>query len=345
MNRYDRQERISGWDQQRLGQAAVLVDGRGRLGSFTVWALASMGVGTVCWLGRPRQEAAALAGWILATPSPYDGCTVREYPFAAEYEADLDWVLGEAAPVRAVVGCADDPVEQALCREVARVRQIPWLAGTTSAGGWFGPDPRPSGPPEGQDPVAALALAALLADAVRETLCPLAGGLLPPEGPLGLHQPPAAVPGGAVLIGVGGIGVYAAAALAALGCNLHLIDFDRVEESNTLLPPPGPGGRLNGVVSAAGGRRLGDRRIPDGASLGGASEGAIDPGARNEGPGSSWLVGHGRVVAAVRGASTMGREGGCGRAGRRGRPRGRQARSGGGEGERCPSSRSYLASC
>jgi hypothetical protein len=82
-----------------------------------------------------------------------------------------------------------------------------------------------------EEPVAAMAVAAVLADAVREALGP-GSSPLPPDGPLGLRTPDVAVAGSAVLVGVGGIGVYTATALAARGCSLCLVDFDRVEESN-----------------------------------------------------------------------------------------------------------------
>ena len=79
-------------------------------------------------------------------------------------------------------------------------------------------------------------MAALLVDAVRERLCPLAGGLLPPEGGLGLSPPTASGSvADVVLVGVGAIGVYAAVALAAAyGPQMHLQlwDFDHVELTN-----------------------------------------------------------------------------------------------------------------
>jgi ThiF family len=75
-------------------------------------------------------------------------------------------------------------------------------------------------------------LAAILADAVCETLCPLSEGLLPMDGPLMLTTPEVHRRGKALLVGVGGIGVYAATLAAALGYTVCLLDFDHVEESN-----------------------------------------------------------------------------------------------------------------
>src|SRR5205823_2969705 len=47
MSRFDRQERITGWDQEALARARVVVYGRDWLGAWAVWALSSLGVGTI----------------------------------------------------------------------------------------------------------------------------------------------------------------------------------------------------------------------------------------------------------------------------------------------------------
>jgi molybdopterin/thiamine biosynthesis adenylyltransferase len=239
MNRYDRQQRIAGWDQERLEGAEVLVVGRGWLGTFTAWALASMGVGTVLWVGRPARPAHRLARWFLSG-TPFPGCSLYEYPFRVEYKHDLAWVIG-STHVGALVCCSEDPDERAVCRLAAEDRQIPWFAGSAARGGWFGQGGVPHGRQRKDHPAVALAVASVLADAVRETLCPLHEGLLPLDGPLELRPPRSpgadggttpAAPGCAVLVGAGGIGVYAATALAATGHHVHLVDFDRVEETN-----------------------------------------------------------------------------------------------------------------
>jgi hypothetical protein len=79
-----------------------------------------------------------------------------------------------------------------------------------------------------------MAVAALLADAVRAQLCPLRFDTLPGNGQLALHGSltPLTQRGAAVLVGAGGIGVYAATLLAARRHGLLVVDFDCVEESN-----------------------------------------------------------------------------------------------------------------
>jgi molybdopterin/thiamine biosynthesis adenylyltransferase len=234
MTRFDRQARIPGWNQDRLGRACVAVCGRDWLGALVVWGLASMGLGSILWLGRPRRETAGLANLLLAHPGPWDGCTITDYPFDVEYGPELAWAL-DGSPVDMLVACVEDPDEQAQCQRFAHERRIKLATGVTAGGGWFGGGALPVGRRGEQSPIVAMALAAVLIDVVRETLCPLAGGLWPPEGGLGFQSPRASRSTRALLVGIGGIGVYAAVALAAaLGADLHLHiwDFDSVEESN-----------------------------------------------------------------------------------------------------------------
>jgi molybdopterin/thiamine biosynthesis adenylyltransferase len=267
MSLYDRQERIVGWEQERLQHATVVVVGQGWLGTFLVWALGSLGVGNILWVGRPRRSPGAcphrLGAWFLGTPSPFPQTRIHLYPCAIEYETSLNWVLGEQ--VHTLACCTEHPDERILCQRIARDRGLPWLVGSGAGGGWFGQQRLPSPRRRTDNPVASLAVAALLADAIRETLLPLAGGMLPLDGPLHLKPgPPLADCGlritdsqtksramspsssahpqsairnpqsarAAILIGAGGIGVYVAAALTSLGYPLHVVDFDRVEESN-----------------------------------------------------------------------------------------------------------------
>jgi molybdopterin/thiamine biosynthesis adenylyltransferase len=229
MERFDRQIRIPNWDQRRLQEACVVVCGRDWLGTFTVWALASLGIGKIVWLGRPSPTTEALASWFLANPCPF-GCAIYDYPFEVEYGPELIWAMGQRVDVLAC--CTEDPFAQAIGNAFARDRQVKFLAGITARGGWYGSGIPPYCEPNGQqEPITAMAVAAVLADSVRESLCPLSGGL-PPDGPLMLHTPVPRRPGTAILVGVGGIGVYVATLAALLGYGLHLVDFDQVEPSN-----------------------------------------------------------------------------------------------------------------
>lgn len=234
-DRFDRQLRIAGWDQTRLTGGCVAVYGRDWAGAFTVLALRSLGVGKIAWLGRPCPATETLARWMLDDSCPPDGCAVDEYPSEVEYGPELSWAIGERR-VDAFVCCAEDVAAHHASQAFARELGAVYLAGTTARGGWYGFGAPPYLGPAKQEPVAAMALAALLADSVRAILCPLPSDVLAPEGVLGLQTPAPAAParvGTVAVVGAGGIGVHAAiAAMAALDCELHIVDFDRVELTN-----------------------------------------------------------------------------------------------------------------
>jgi len=230
MDRFDRQCRIPGWEQESLQEGKVAVVGRDWLGTFTVLALACMGVGEVLWIGDPVPSTEPMAGCLLGSPSPFTGCAVLEYPFRVEWGSELRWPFaGKTADI--MVCCTEDPLIQSVCRTFASRANQSFLAGTTTGGGWYGQRTPPLAG-EDQEPVAAMVVAALLADSVREIYSPLSNRLLPLEGPIGMKMPEQVRHGSIVLIGIGGIGVYAAMLSALLGMDLCLVDSDQVEESN-----------------------------------------------------------------------------------------------------------------
>jgi molybdopterin/thiamine biosynthesis adenylyltransferase len=229
MNRFDRQARISGWDQARLAEARVGVYGRTWTGAFTVWALGSMGVGEVIWIGPPRRALGPFADWLLVDP-PFEGVRVAGYPFAVEHSSQLEWALTGSGP-GVLLCCESVPGAVRLSRAVARERRWFFAGGRGDNGCGFYRETDLLHAPGCEDPVAAMLAAGLLADAAREMLCPLRGGSVPPDGWAAIG-PPVAPLGRVVLVGVGGIGVYAAAALAAVRCPIHLVDHDRVELTN-----------------------------------------------------------------------------------------------------------------
>ena len=142
MSRFNRQETIAGWDQARLAQGVVTVLGRGWLGTFLVWALCSLGVGKVLWLGRPRFATRRMAEWFLTDPSPFEGCAVQEFPSDPAYESVLEWAVGGSKDQpHVLVDCSEDrgvaDVSRRFCdRRTDMVR----LAGGASEGGWLASD-------------------------------------------------------------------------------------------------------------------------------------------------------------------------------------------------------------
>jgi molybdopterin/thiamine biosynthesis adenylyltransferase len=232
---FDRQRRIPGWRQEQLQQARVGVLGRDWLGALVVWALRSLGIGETTWIGRPRPETEELAWFLMRMPGSGSGGTILDEPFDVEYGPELAWALGGIAP-DILVCTTEDRDELRLALDWADRKQVPALAGRTSGGGWFGTDPPPVVGNPSQDPVIALVVAAMLVDAVRERLCPLSGRLIPRQGGLSLRGcSQSSHCKNILLVGVGGVGVWAAAALAAeYGDQLHLRlwDFDRVALEN-----------------------------------------------------------------------------------------------------------------
>jgi molybdopterin/thiamine biosynthesis adenylyltransferase len=67
-SRYDRQERVRGWDQRALAEATVLVVGAGALGNETVKNLALLGVGHLLIVDFDRIEPSNLSRTVLFRP-------------------------------------------------------------------------------------------------------------------------------------------------------------------------------------------------------------------------------------------------------------------------------------
>ncbi len=194
------------------GCARVAVLGRDWLGVFVVWALRSLGIGEIFWIGRPRPETDGAAQFLMAGPCPSDGTRIVDEPFDVEYGPELAWAVAGRPPDLFVI-TTEDPDELMLGLDWADRNRIPALAGRTSGGGWLGTERPPVVVRLPQDPVMALVVAALLVDAVRERLSPLAGGLAPPQGWLGLNRTGRSTESGSILlVGVGGVGVWAAIA-------------------------------------------------------------------------------------------------------------------------------------
>ena len=51
MKRYDRQERITGWDQKKLKDATVSIVGDGKTAQYIALPLAALGVGEIRIIG------------------------------------------------------------------------------------------------------------------------------------------------------------------------------------------------------------------------------------------------------------------------------------------------------
>src|SRR4051794_37087721 len=99
-NLHDRQQRIAGWNQGGLRGARVAVIGRDHAGAFLTWALASLGIGEILWVGRPRPATEPLARFVLASPPPWGDrdTVVYDFPFDTEYGPEIEWALARPLP-------------------------------------------------------------------------------------------------------------------------------------------------------------------------------------------------------------------------------------------------------
>jgi hypothetical protein len=221
MSVFARQEIIPNWRQDVIGGSRVLVYGRGWLGCFTVWALTSLGVFEVVWLGAPSPVAAAFGGFLARDHAPGLNTLLCEYPIEPERPPEVDWVLN-GPPVRMIIACAAGPA-RGLLAAAAAAQGIPFLDVACAA----------RGEAAGLDhPVPAMMAAALAADEFRQLVNPLPALADRELGGVGFVSPTVAAAGRVLLAGVGGIGVYCAVLLAAAGVPLLLVDGDTIEVTN-----------------------------------------------------------------------------------------------------------------
>ena len=133
-SRYDRQQRITWWDQQRLASSRVLVAGAGALGNEVVKNLVLMGVGSIVVVDFDVVEASNLARCVFFRDGDdgrrkVDALCER----AAALNADVD-VVGSFADVRSLgtgVAYRADVMVGALDNREARLylNRLAWRAG------------------------------------------------------------------------------------------------------------------------------------------------------------------------------------------------------------------------
>lgn len=240
MSRFERQERIDGWNQQKLRDAHVAVADRGSVGTFLVWALCSMGVGKVVWIGSPKQHTQNIATWLLSDSESFEDSSILELPFDPHYDGALEWGAARAGgfPTVCIDASEREEVRAALSRVFVQRHGAVLLAGGTAGGGWIVVDGAMIANPGDSAPRAcpsiAMAVAALLADATRSLLCPLPSDIPALGGSLGWQTTDCGATqcASALLVGAGGIGVWAATVLALRGHELFIADSDHVEPSN-----------------------------------------------------------------------------------------------------------------
>src|SRR5689334_17642368 len=97
-NRYDRQERITGWDQAALRNAYVLVAGAGALGNELIKNLTLMGVGHLLIIDSDTIEPSNLSRTVLFRETDIGKPKAQTAAKAAALlnpEVDLRWIDGD----------------------------------------------------------------------------------------------------------------------------------------------------------------------------------------------------------------------------------------------------------
>ena len=143
-SRYDRQERVSWWDQERLASATVLVVGAGALGNEVVKNLALIGVGTICVLDIDTIESSNLARCVFFRPGDEGRAKA---PTLAKRARGLNpdvTIEGVVADVRTfgtglflradvVVGALDNREARLYCNRLAARTRRSWVDGAIEA--------------------------------------------------------------------------------------------------------------------------------------------------------------------------------------------------------------------
>ena len=220
MTAFARQEIIAGWEQDAIGAARVLVYGRDWPGCFAVWALSSLGVLEVLWLGEPGRTE-SFGAFLARDHAPGLNTLLCEYPLEPRRPEELAWIVNQAPP-RVIIACSDGPARDLLA-QTAAAQGIPFLDVSCAAYG--------SGSGR-NDPAPAMMAAALAADEFRQIVNPLPALSEREFGAFSLASARVDRPGQVLLAGAGGIGVYCAVLLAAVGVPLALVDADYVELTN-----------------------------------------------------------------------------------------------------------------
>ncbi len=143
-SRYDRQERVSWWDQTRLTEARVLVVGAGALGNEVVKNLALVGIGHIVVIDLDVVEVSNLARCIFfrAEDEGLPKATVLARR-AAEVNPDIA-ITGLVGDVRSfgtgtwlrsdvVIGALDNREARLYCNRLAARTGRPWVDGAIEA--------------------------------------------------------------------------------------------------------------------------------------------------------------------------------------------------------------------
>ena len=258
MERYARQEAISGWNQSRLTETTIAIIGSGPTAFLSALMAVGMGFGNIVLFGCGPPDGKRIGSMrLLLQSSSKSWATLlrRVNPgvsiYAIQKKASprlLDRVPG----LGGVIIAGNDPDALRLGSEMAENRLLPVVAGgSAGAIGFWGPPEMDSlslricGAPEW--PLMSQIVAGLLVDEIRKAIMPLTdeAGLTQGRQALalsrlpGLAEPEHRRPfrlqcDGLALIGAGALGTWfgVAAGLLELNLPIHVYDDDTIEETN-----------------------------------------------------------------------------------------------------------------
>ena len=143
-SRYDRQERVSWWDQKRLKEARVLVVGAGALGNEVVKNLVLVGVGNIAVVDMDTIESSNLARCVFFRPED-EGQAKATVLAKRAGELNKDAVItgivddirvfgtGIGSRVDVIVGALDNREARLFCNRLAARNGVRWVDGAIEA--------------------------------------------------------------------------------------------------------------------------------------------------------------------------------------------------------------------
>lgn len=225
LERYDRQERIPGWQQEKLSRAKITVIGSDRLSDLLLVDLLSLGIGNITRIGQSD-----FFDFDKINPQVY--LEQRDEQLASQYMAKS--VLEDSD---IIINSSNEERTNHFSREAAKFHNKVHFSAFCDKNsftlGLSSDFSASSSDYEGaeQGIFPSLIASGILADEIRKRLMPLENDLLLTE----LKQ---TFPDGkgmekrVIQIGAGAIGTFSAISLINLGADLTLVDFDVIEETN-----------------------------------------------------------------------------------------------------------------
>ncbi len=149
-NPFDRQERLSGWDQQKLRDAHVLVVGAGAIGNETLKNLALLGIGNIYILDFDTISVSNLSRTVLFRKVDKgllkaEIAALRTKELALEENVHISWFHGDAVweigtgvfrQMDIVLGCLDNVETRFAVNRQCWLANTPWIdAGIYELGG------------------------------------------------------------------------------------------------------------------------------------------------------------------------------------------------------------------